>query len=64
MIQLTIAKKTSDVIQIVTYNAYGDETKISLSSFDYTLEMDDALFHFKVPPGTDVIYLDQKMETK
>ncbi len=64
VIQLTVSKKSSDVIQIVTYNAYGDETRIELSKFDYTTEIDDALFQFKVPPGTDVIYLEQKPEAK
>ena len=64
MIQLTISKKTSDVIQIATYNAYGDETKIQLSKFDYAIEMDNALFEFKVPYGADIIHLEQKPEKK
>jgi outer membrane lipoprotein carrier protein len=64
VIQLTISKKTSDVIQIVTYNAYGDETKIQLSKFDYASEMDNALFEFKVPYGADVIHLEPKPEKK
>lgn len=64
VIQLSVSKKTSDVVQIVTYNAYGDETKIQLTKFDYAIEMDDALFQFKVPYGIDVIHLEQQPEAK
>ena len=59
VIQLSISKKTSDVVEITTYNVYGDETRIQLSNFNYNMKMDDALFQFTAPPGTDIIQMEQ-----
>ncbi len=58
VVHLTVSKKTSNLIKITTYNVYGDETRIELSSFDYNILIDDALFKFKIPEGTEVIQLN------
>ena len=54
-IYLSISKQTFDVVEIVTFNAYGDETRISLDNFKFLRDPDDALFQFTIPDGTDVL---------
>jgi len=56
---LSISKKTFDVVQIVTYNAYGDETRIELSHIAFLKNPDDSMFSFMIPEGTDVLKLDE-----
>jgi outer membrane lipoprotein carrier protein len=56
---LSVAKKTFQVDQVVTYNAYGDETKITLSDYQFGLEPLDKLFDFEIPRGADVVEIDQ-----
>lgn len=59
-IYLLISKHTSDVLQIVTYNAYGDQTIIDLSEFQLDQKFDDSMFTFTAPPGTDILQLDEQ----
>lgn len=56
---LSVKKTTYQVDQVVTYNAYGDETKITLSNYQFDLEPKDKLFTFVIPDGTDVVEIDQ-----
>lgn len=58
VVHLTVSKKTWDVVMLTTYNVYGDETRIQLDNFDYDILIDDAMFKFKIPEGTDVIQLN------
>lgn len=58
VVHLTVSKKTWDVVALTTYNVYGDETRIQLSNFDYDILIDDDMFKFKIPEGTDVIELN------
>lgn len=57
-IYLTVVKETFELIQIFTYNAYKDETRIDLSHFQYNLEPDNALFTFIIPENTDVLIME------
>ena len=59
VIYLSILKNTFEVVQIVTYNSYGDETRIVLSNLVYNQTFDNSFFKFKIPDGTDVLKLDQ-----
>lgn len=59
VIHLAISKDTCDVIRITTYNAYGDETRIELTHIDFSKPLPDAMFHFTIPPGTDIVRMDQ-----
>jgi outer membrane lipoprotein-sorting protein len=43
---------------VTTYNAYGDETRIVLSDYRFNLDPADTLFSFEIPPGVDVVYMD------
>ncbi|MFC1858004.1 outer membrane lipoprotein carrier protein LolA, partial [Thermodesulfobacteriota bacterium] len=58
-INLWVTKKTFDVAHIITFNTYGDETRIQLSGFTFTERLDDALFIFKIPEGADVVQIDE-----
>lgn len=57
-IVLSVKKNTYQVDQVTTYNAYGDETRIVLSEYQFNLDPADNLFFFEIPPGVDVVYMD------
>jgi len=59
VIHLFVSRDTCDVIRLVTYNSYGDETRIEFTDISFTNSQPDDLFHFDIPPGTDVIELDR-----
>ena len=56
---LSISKATYQIDQVVTFNAYGDETRIVLNNYRFNIDPDDALFKFTIPDGADVIQMDQ-----
>ncbi len=56
---ISVGKTSFQVDQVVTYNAYGDETRIVLSNYQFNLTLDDALFTFEAPEGIDVVQIDQ-----
>ena len=58
MILLSVGKTSFQVDQVVTTNAYGDETRIVLSDYEFNLNPDDALFRFETPEGVDVVQID------
>ena len=58
-IRLSVTKNTFTVIRIVTYNSYGDENRIELINHQFNVKLDDALFSFDIPPGTDVLKIDE-----
>ena len=57
-IYLTVSKKTFEIEKIVTFNSYGDRTRIRLSQFDFRRVMDDSMFQFTIPRGVEVLQLD------
>jgi outer membrane lipoprotein carrier protein len=58
-IRLAVTKNTFTVIRIVTYNSYGDENRIELINHQFNVKLDDKLFSFEIPPGTDVLKIDE-----
>jgi outer membrane lipoprotein carrier protein len=58
-IVLSVARYSYQIDQVVTHNAYGDETRIVLNEYRFNIDPDDALFTFSVPDGADVIQMDQ-----
>jgi len=58
-IRLSVTKNTFTVIRIITYNSYGDENRIEFANHQFDLKLDDSLFSFKIPPGADVLQLDE-----
>ena len=59
LIHLLISTKTFDVVRIVTYNSYDDKTRIDLNNIQFHQNLDDALFTFKIPEGTEILHLDE-----
>ena len=59
-IYLWISRTTFDVVRIVTYNSYGDETRIVFNNIQLKKNLDDSLFTFKVSEGIEVLHLDEQ----
>jgi outer membrane lipoprotein-sorting protein len=47
------------VLQVMTLNFYGDETRIDLINFAFNVNIEDSLFSFTIPPGVDVLQIDE-----
>ena len=58
-IRLLVSQKTFNVLQVITLNFYGDETRIDLLNFAFRDDLDDSLFSFEIPKGVDVIQIDE-----
>ena len=58
-IRLSVTKNTFTVIRVITYNSYGDENRIELLNHRFKADLEDALFSFDTPAGTDVLQLDE-----
>ncbi len=58
VIHLFVSRDTCDVVRLVTYNSYGDETRIEFTDISFTNIQPDEFFRFKIPSGTDVIQFD------
>ncbi len=56
---LSVAKNSYQVDQVLTHNAYGDETQITLSDYQFNLDPKESLFTFEIPKGVDVVRVDQ-----
>jgi len=57
-VRLTIDRTTFDIVEVVTANVYGDETRIRFNTIQYNQDLDASLFFFDIPKGVDVIRLD------
>ena len=58
-IYLLISPDTFDVVQVVTYNSYEDETRIELINYEYKENLADSLFKFEIPEGVDIVRMDE-----
>ena len=58
-IYLAISKTTFQIKKIITQNEYDDENVIELVNSKFNLNLDESLFNFIVPDGTDVIRMDE-----
>lgn len=56
---ISVNRQTYQIDQVVTHNAYGDETRIVLSDYQFNVNLEDAQFKFDIPKGTDVVQMDQ-----
>lgn len=59
LIYLFIKKENFTTVRIITYNAYGDETRMDFSNIQFNPDIDEGLFTFVVPDGTDIFQIDQ-----
>ena len=58
-IRLAVTKNSFTVVRIITYNSYGDENRIEFTNHQFDVKLDESLFSFKIPPGADVLQLDE-----
>lgn len=58
-IYLAISKTTFKIKKIITQNEYEDKNVIELVNSKFNLNLDESLFSFIVPEGTDVIRMDE-----
>ena len=58
-IRLMVSRQTFNVMQVMTLNFYGDETRIDLINFAFDTDIDDSLFSFTIPAGVDVVQIDE-----
>ena len=58
-IRLSVTKKTFTVIRVVTYNSYGDKNHIEFLNHEFNADLNDSLFSFEAPEGTDVLQMDE-----
>ena len=56
---LTVDAESFVVSRVDTVNDYDDETRIMLSNVRFEQSPDPAQFHFTVPPGADVLELNE-----
>ncbi len=54
-VYLKIRRTSHDIVEVITNNLYGDQTRIRLTDFDYDVILPERLFRFDIPPGTDVL---------
>ncbi|MGD9105245.1 MAG: outer membrane lipoprotein chaperone LolA [Desulfobacterales bacterium] len=59
IIYLFVSTKTFEVVKIVTYNSYEDETRIEFRNIQFKQKLDESLFNFKMPQGVEVLHLDE-----
>ncbi|MCD6586499.1 MAG: outer membrane lipoprotein carrier protein LolA [Desulfobacteraceae bacterium] len=55
---LNIDTKSFDIKSVLTLNDYGDETRIEFSDLIFD-NLDVSLFNFRIPPGADILKLDE-----
>ena len=59
-IYLWVSRKTFNVVRILTYNSYGDETRISFNNIQLKQNLDDSLFNFEISEDMEVLQLDEQ----
>ena len=58
-ITLSVSKESFNILQVVTENGYGDDTRFTFEAPEFDRELDNALFAFTPPEGADIIPLDE-----
>lgn len=59
VVYLTVLKDNFNILQVVTENAYGDETRLSFENPEFDLELNDELFTFTPPEGAEIVLLGE-----
>jgi outer membrane lipoprotein carrier protein len=58
-IRLSVSMGMFTVMRVITYNFYGDDTRIELLNSKFGVDLDEDLFSFKIPEGIDVLKIDE-----
>ncbi|MBU0994669.1 MAG: outer membrane lipoprotein carrier protein LolA [Proteobacteria bacterium] len=57
---LVVSGDTYDIREIKTCNSYGDETRIMFKNMTFQNNLAQSMFTFTIPPGADVLSLDEE----
>jgi outer membrane lipoprotein carrier protein len=57
-ILVSIDRETSNIVEIVTFNSYDDETRIELRNIVFQNNLTDKMFQFAVPEDTEIVRID------
>ncbi len=60
VIYLFVSTKTFEVVKMVTYNSYEDETRVEFKDIVFKQKLDESLFNFNIPQGIEVLHLDEQ----
>ena len=60
VIYLFVSINTFEVVKIITYNSYEDETRIEFKDIQFKQKLDESLFNFNIPQGIEVLHLDEQ----
>ncbi len=55
---LVVDPDTYVINNIVTYNAYDDETRIRMTNYRFDIKLDDDMFNFTIPKGVDILEME------
>jgi outer membrane lipoprotein carrier protein len=55
---LVVDPETYVINNIVTYNAYDDETRIRMTNYRFDIKLDDDMFNFTIPKGVDILDME------
>lgn len=58
-IRISVTKNTFTVVRIITFNSYGDTNRIEFTNHEFGVKLAESLFSFEIPPGADVVQLDE-----
>ena len=58
-ITLSVSKEGYRIDQVITHNAYGDETRFVISDYKFEIDPKDTLFTFTIPPGMEIIRMEK-----
>ncbi|HBN26039.1 MAG TPA: outer membrane lipoprotein carrier protein LolA [Desulfobacteraceae bacterium] len=56
---IKVLKRNFNIVRIITYNSYEDETKIDLVDIKFKEKIDDSIFNFIIPEGIDVLQINE-----
>ena len=57
-VNLLVSKENYRIIQVYTYNAYDDLTRIEFRNLEFSGNLDPSLFEFKMPANVDILELE------
>ncbi|OQY00579.1 MAG: hypothetical protein B6I26_07705 [Desulfobacteraceae bacterium 4572_130] len=56
LIEIKVLKKNDEIKKIITSNIYGDTTEIEFKDIQFK-KLDDSMFEFIIPKGTDILFM-------
>jgi outer membrane lipoprotein carrier protein len=58
-VHLHILRESFSIIQVITENAYGDETRLTFEPPEFDRQLPDELFSFSPPNGAEIVSWDE-----